>query len=114
MPGEDFDCIMDPSYDYVTDLNTGVVSSCDINTFGVSFTNGCVHHTHQWFNCLCLNTFQFGFIPMGNIAAFPEGNAVQCKSSDFYMELFKLLQGSTQPNCMGYRVPVPSNMNINA
>ena len=86
----------------------------DNNISGISLPQLCMHHSHGWFNCLCMSKFQFGFIPMGNISAFPHGNAAVQKHSSSYIELYHSLRDSTLPNCMGARLRVPSNMNISA
>ena len=84
----------------------------DNNTSGISSHQHCTNHSHEWFNCLCLAKFQFGFIPMGNISAFSHGNAAVQKHSSSYIELYHSLRDNTFPNCMGARLRVPTNMNI--
>ena len=103
----------DYSIDFPTELNVDCLASCD-NELGVPSHISCNHSSNGWFNCLCLNKFQFGFVPMGNINAFPRDNALAQTNIHSYLELYQLIKDSKLPNCMGYRVPVPGSMNISA
>ena len=44
----------------------------------------------------------------------PTEHALEQTNTHSYLELFQLLKDSKLPNCMGYRVKVPSSMNIGA
>ena len=108
----DFD--FDYNHDKYSTETDDYVTPCDSNVLGVSFSDGCVHGGGGWFNCLCLKTFQFGFIPQGNISAFPSGKVVNSYKSNSYLELFRALRGNQLPNCRGARIPIPTSMNIGA
>ena len=93
--------------------NVDCLAPCD-NILGETSHISCIHHSNGWYNCLCLDKFQFGFVPLGNKDAFSCEHALESNTIYSYLELFQLLKDSPLPNCMGYRVPVPSTMNISA